>query len=107
MSCRKKVLDALGPCGVKHVMGTQLQIVEVCLEAIRWPPHSRSESPQRSVKILGLASQVHLKRRFLWKWILKWNVKWNLGEPGEHNPTSLGVSLNAPMLCSSFGAMEL
>ena len=95
MSCRKKVLDALGPCGVKHVMGTQLQIVEVCLEAIRWPPRSRSESPHRLVKILGLASQVHLKRRFLWKWILKWNVKWNLGEPGE------------PMLCSCFGAMEL
>ena len=68
MSCRKKVLDALGPCGVKHVMGTQLQIVEVCLEAIRWP-RSRSESPHRLVKILGLASQVHLKRRFLWKWI--------------------------------------
>ena len=77
-------------------MGTQLQIVEVCLEAIRWPPRSRSESPHRSVKILGLASQVHLKRRFLWKWILKWNVKWNLG-----------VSLNAPMLFSCFGAMEL
>ena len=78
-------------------MGTQLQIVEVCLEAIRWPPRSRSESPHRLVKILGLASQVHLKRRFLWKWILKWNVKWNLGEPGEQNPRSLGVSLNAPM----------
>ena len=77
-------------------MGTQLQIVEVCLEAIRWP-RSRSESPHRLVKILGLASQVHLKRRFLWKWILKWNVKWNLGEPGEQNPRSLGVSLNAPM----------
>ena len=72
-------------------MGTQLQIVEVCLEAIRWP-RSRSESPHRLVKILGLASQVHLKRRFLWKWILKWNVKWNLGEPGEQNPRSL-VSL--------------
>ena len=39
-------------------MGTQLQIVEVCLEAIRWPPRSRSESPHRLVKILGLASQV-------------------------------------------------
>ena len=76
-------------------MGTQLQIVEVCLEAIRWP-RSRSESPHRLVKILGLASQVHLKRRFLWKWILKWNVKRNLG-----------VSLNAPMLFSCFGAMEL
>ena len=73
-------------------MGTQFQIVEVCSEAIRWPPRSRSESPHRSVKILGLASQVHLKRRFLWKWILKWN---------------LGVSLNAPMLFSCFGAMEL
>ena len=92
-------------------MGTQLRIVEVCMEAIRWPPQSRSESPQRSVKILGLASQVHLKRRFLWKWILKWNlkwnVKWNLGEPGEQNARSLGVSLNAPMLFSCFGAMEL
>ena len=77
-------------------MGTQFQIVEVCSEAIRRPPRSRSESPHRSVKILGLASQVHLKRRFLWKWILKWNVKWNLG-----------VSLNAPMLFSCFGAMEL
>ena len=52
MSCRKKVLDALGPCGVKHVMGTQLQIVEVCLEAIRWPPSTRSESPHRLVKIM-------------------------------------------------------
>ena len=88
-------------------MGTQFQIVEVCSEAIRWPPRSRSESPHRSVKILGLASQVHLKRRFLWKWILKWNVKWNLGEPGEQNPRSLGVSLNAPMLFSCFGAMKL
>ena len=48
-------------------MGTQLQIVEVCLEAIRWPPRTRSESPHRLVKILGLASQLHLKR-FLWKW---------------------------------------
>ena len=78
-------------------MGTQLQIVEVCSEAIRKPPRTRSESLHRLVKILGLASQLHLKRRFLWKWILKWNVKWNLGEPGEQNPRSLGVSLNAPM----------
>ena len=86
-------------------MGTQLQIVKICLEAIRWPPSTRSESPHRLVKIMGLASQLHLKRRFLWKWILKWKVKWNLGEPGEQNPTSLGVSLNALTYC--VGAMEL
>ena len=46
------MLDALGPCGLKHVMGTQLQTVEVCLEAIRWPPSTRSESPHRLVKIM-------------------------------------------------------
>ena len=39
--------------------------------------------------------------------VLIWNLKWNLGEPGEQNPSSLGVSLIAPMLCSCFGAMEL
>ena len=71
-------------------MGTQLQIVEVCLEAIRWPPRSRSESPHRLVKILGLASQVfgptqfsHLTFFFRMKQIAHCTGTWDRKDSGN------------------------